>query len=84
LASEFGLREPASRIVAVQVCVVILQGENCVAKQTVCVRVRWDPASNGDDNDDDLIFWLVATNHSTPVAVVATSFWAPFFLVVEW
>jgi len=84
LASEFGLREPASRIVAVQVCVVILQGENCVLKPTVSVRVRWDPASNGDDDDDDLIFWLVATNHSTTVAVVATSFWAPFFLVVEW
>jgi hypothetical protein len=70
--------------VAVQVCVVILQGENCVLKPTVSVRVRWDPASNGDDDDDDLIFWLVATNHSTTVAVVATSFWAPFFLVVEW
>ena len=68
-----------------QVCVVILQGENCVLKPTVSVRVRWDPASNGDDDDDDdLIFWLVATNHSTTVAVVATSFWAPFFLVVEW
>ena len=35
------------------------------------MRVRRDPASNGDD---DLISWLVATNLSTTVAVVATSF----------